>query len=467
MVDFLRDTAADLADRVRRREVSARELVQHALERIEALNPAVNAFCEVDGDRALADAAGVDEAVARGEDPGPLAGLPIGVKDLEDAAGFRTTRGSLLYAGRPAATGDSELVARLKAAGCVVVGKTNTPELGHKGDTTNLVFGASRNPWNLEHSSGGSSGGTSAALAAGMVPMATGSDGGGSIRIPAALCGFSGIKPSLGRVPSGGDEGPDWGNLSTKGVMARRIADVALGLDSVIGPDQRDLRSLPMPEASWSAAVLDPSPPIRVGWSPTLGYGTTDTEVLAICEAALRTLEGLGAEIVEIDTVFPEDPVMAWASFVGAYLVRSVTRAGAVDGDWSEVDPTLVPLLELGRSRTAQDLVAAEDACHRYNVDLVRVFSDVRVLVTPTTAGTAPRSGEQGTVNGEPTLNWVAYTYPFNLTRSPAGTVCAGLTAAGLPVGLQVVGPQHGDQVVLRTIAALEEALGLPEPPRL
>jgi Asp-tRNA(Asn)/Glu-tRNA(Gln) amidotransferase A subunit family amidase len=157
---------------------------------------------------------------------------------------------------------------------------------------------------------------------------------------------------------------------------------------------------------------------------------------------------------------------MSWATLVGVYLLRSVGRAGGAD-DWSMLDPTLVPLLELGRSRSATQVVEAEDQCHRYNVDLIGVFSDVRVLLCPTTASVAPESGQPGIVNGVPSTNWVSYTYPFNLTRSPAGTVCAGLTAAGLPVGLQVVGPQHGDQVVLRTVAALEQALGLFEAPRL
>lgn len=465
MVDFLDDSVASLAGMVRRREVSARELAQHALDRIDLVDRTINAFVEVDPVRALADAAQVDELIASGADPGPLAGIPIGVKDLEDAEGFHTTKGSALFADRPRATSDSELVDRLKAAGCVVVGKTSTPELGHKADTTNLVTGATRNPWDLERSSGGSSGGSSAAIAAGMVPMATGSDGGGSIRIPSALCGLSGLKPSLGRVPSGGSEAPDWGHLSTKGVMARRIADVALALDSVLGPEQTDLRALPMPDSAWQGAVREPHPPMRVGWSPTLGYATPDKEVLAVCEQAIDAIEELGAEVVELDSVFPEDPAMAWATMVGCYLLRTVTKAAG--DDWSKLDPTLVPLLELGRSRTAQDLVAAEDACHRYNLDLVALFKDVRVLVTPTTAGLAPPSGGTGTVNGVPTTNWVAYTYPFNLTRSPAGTVCAGLTSAGLPVGLQVIGPQHGDLVVLRTIAALEAKLGLFEPPRL
>ena len=430
-LDFIGTSVAALAAMVERKEVSARELVQHALDRIDALNSRVGAFVEVDAERALRDAARIDDE----GHPGPLAGIPIGVKDLEDAEGFRTTKGSSLFASSSKASVDSELVRRLKGAGCVVVGKTNTPEFGHKADTRNVVFPPTLNPWNLEHGAGGSSGGSSAA------------------------CGLSGLKPSLGRVPSGGSEPPDWVDLSTKGPMARRIADVALALDCVIGPDPTDIRSLPMPEASWSGAVLDPSPPLRVGWSPTLGYGTNDPDVQTACEHVVRVLEGMGAEIVEIPTVFDEDPAISWATLVAAYLQRTVTRAGCTDR--SVLDPSLHLFLDLAERTTPAFMVESEDACHRANLRLVEVFRDVSVLLTPTTAGVTPRAGDTSSPN------WVSYTYPFNMTRSPAGTVCAGLSSGGLPIGLQVVGPQHGDQVVLRTIAAVELALGQPEPPRL
>ena len=238
-MDFRRVSVIALAEDVRAGRTGARELVTHALERIDALNATVNAFVALDESTALEQAAQIDEMVAAGSDPGPLAGIPIGVKDLEDAAGFVTTHGSPVFAGGAAATADSSLVARLKAAGCIVVGKTNTPELGWKGDTDNTVFGPTHNPWNLDHSPGGSSGGSAAAIASGMVPLATGSDGGGSIRIPSSCCGLSGVKPSLGRVPSGGAEPPDWQNLSTKGPMARRLADVVAALDVVVGPDRQ------------------------------------------------------------------------------------------------------------------------------------------------------------------------------------------------------------------------------------
>jgi Asp-tRNA(Asn)/Glu-tRNA(Gln) amidotransferase A subunit family amidase len=457
--DFQRDSVAGLAEQVRLGKVSARELAAHALGRIEALNPSINAFVAVDGEAAMAAAAKVDQAIAGGDDPGPLAGIPIGVKDLEDAVGYRTTKGSVCFADAPPATTDSVLVARLKAAGCVVLGKTNTPELGAKPDTINELFGATRNPWSLAHSPGGSSGGSAAAVAAGMVPLATASDGGGSIRIPAALCGLAGFKASLGRVPSGGGASPDWGHLSTRGPMARTVADTVAALDAVLGPDPTDLRSLPMPEPSWLGAIEQPHLPMKVAWSPTLGYASVDDEVLALCRAAVDRMADLGAEVVEVDTVFPVDPVMAWVTMTNAYNARTLAAHRDTPA-WERIDAGLRTMADWGASMPAVDLVRAEDECHLLNLRLVELFHDVRLLVTPTLAGVAPRSGQQGTVNGAETAGWVGFTYPFNMTRSPAGTVCAGFTASGLPVGLQLVGPQHGDLVVLRAMAALEAALG-------
>jgi Asp-tRNA(Asn)/Glu-tRNA(Gln) amidotransferase A subunit family amidase len=464
-VDFRRVGLSELAEQVRTGKVSARELTAHALERIETLNPRVNAFVAVDAEAALSAADAVDAKVAAGRDPGRLAGVPIGVKDLEDAAGYVTTHGSACFADDPPAASDSPLVARLKAAGAVVVGKTNTPELGWKADTDNSTFGPTHNPWNLDHVPGGSSGGSAAALAAGMVPLATGSDGGGSIRIPSSCCGLSGVKPSLGRVPSGGPEPPDWHHLSTRGPMARRVADVVHALDVVVGPDPTDLRSLPRAEASWPAASLDPKVPVKVGWSPTLGYGRVDREVRGLCEAALRKVEELGAEIVEIDHVFDEDPVSQWLPMPAAYNARTLGRFRGSDV-WKKVDPLLAAQIEWAMDNmTAVELVQAEDSCHRLNVRLVQLFHDVRLLATPTCAAVPPARAiaPAGLVDGEEDLNWVKFTYPFNMTRSPAASVCVGLSQGGLPVGLQLVGPQHGDLVVIRSAAALERAIGFDE----
>ncbi|MGH9063898.1 MAG: amidase [Acidimicrobiales bacterium] len=458
-MDFRTETVKALAASVRGGQRSAREVVGHALERIEALDGRVNAFVALDGEGAMARARSIDGALARGEDPGPLAGVPIGVKDLEDAAGLPTTQGSAAFAGRGPAGEDSVMVARLKAAGAVVVGKTNTPELGWQPETDNPLFGATRNPWALGHSPGGSSGGSAAAVSAGMVPMATGSDGGGSIRIPSALCGLSGLKPSLGRVPGGGPEPPGWHHLSTKGVLARRMEDVVEGLWAVVGPDQSDLRSLPMPDAPWPGALGDAQVPMRVAWSPTLGYAPVDDEVLAVCQRAVGTIEELGVEVEVVDTVFPEDPVHTWLTLTDAYSLRTLERWRGTEV-WGRLDPGLVAQAERALRTTAVDLVRAEDQCHLLNLRLVELFHRARLLVTPTTAAAAPLSGQPGVINGTSDVSWVRFTYPFNLTRSPAATVCAGVTSAGLPVGLQLVGPQHADVVVIRAAAALEAALG-------
>jgi Asp-tRNA(Asn)/Glu-tRNA(Gln) amidotransferase A subunit family amidase len=459
-MDFRAATLSDLVDDVTALRISARELVSAALSRIEELAE-LNAFVALDGESALAEAAALDERLAAGEDVGPLAGIPIGVKDLEDAIGFVTTFGSAAHEHDAPASADSLLVERLRAAGCIIVGKTNTPEIGWKGDTDNAIFGPTRNPWNMNHSPGGSSGGSAAAIAAGLVPLCTGSDGGGSIRIPSSICGLSGMKTSLGRVPAGGPNAPGWGHLSHKGPMALRIRDVVLALDAVIGPDPSDIRSLPMPEASWSRSLADPHPPRRVAWSPTLGYAPVDSEVLAVCEAAVKLLEQQGTEVVVVDEVWPDDPGPAWLTLTGIYNIRTLGPYRDTEV-WERVDPGLMAVIEWAESSvSAVDFARAEDMCHRLNLRLVELFHDCSALLTPTVAGQPPAIGGLGTFDGVEDPNWIRFTYPFNMTRSPAGTVCAGFTRGGLPVGLQVVGPQHADVAVLRLLAVLEDALAI------
>ena len=460
-MDFRQENVEDLAARVTRRELSARDLTAAALARIEATNEAIGAFVAVDGDAAMAEAAEIDQRIANGEDVGPLAGIPIGVKDTEDASGFRTTQGSLLFADRAVARQDSILVDRLRQAGCIVVGKTNTPELAWKADTDNRVFGRTANPWSLGRTAGGSSGGSAAAVAAGMVPMATGSDGGGSLRIPSALCGLASLKCSLGRVPAGGVQPPGWADLSSKGLMTRTIRDQIRALDSVIGPDPTDLRALPMPDESWLDAVQKLHVPRKVLWSPTLGYATVDPEILAVCEGAIAKLEARGTEVVRIDDVFDEDPGLDWLVLSLAANLRTVEEADPSGERWDELDPALASMLDWVRGKaTITSAIQVQDLAHRLNVRLVEVLHQAPLLLTPTVAGQTPVGDGFGTVHGLEDASWVRFTYPFNLTRSPAGSVCAGFTADGMPVGLQVVGPQHGDVVVARMLAVLEETIG-------
>lgn len=461
-MDFRREHVEILADRVSRRELSARELTRAALDRIEATNGEVNAFVAVDGEAAMEEAAAIDERIAQGDDVGALAGIPIGVKDTEDAVGYRTTQGSTLFADSAVATIDSVLVARLRQAGCVIVGKTNTPELAWKSDTDNRLFGRTANPWSLDRSAGGSSGGSAAAVSAGMVPMATGSDGGGSLRIPAALCGLGVLKASLGRIPVGGSQPPGWADLSSKGVMTRTIREGAFALDAVIGPDPSDIRSLPMPEQSWTEAVHDLHAPRRVVWAPTLGYATVDPEVLAVCEQALVALEARGTEVIRVDRVFDEDPAIPWLIMALSANLRSLQVVDPDGERWGELDADHAAMMEWVRdTSTVTSVLETQDLAHALNLRLIEVLHTAPFLLTPTVAGQTPVGSNFGTVHGVEDMNWVRFTYPFNLTRSPAGSVCAGFTSDGMPVGLQVVGPQHGDVAVLRMLALLEETLDL------
>ncbi len=439
-------TLIDIAEQVRSGQRSARSVVMDALATIQERNDTCNAFVAVNVDQAIGEAEALDQQVLHQGPVGPLAGVPLAVKDTEDALGYRTTFGSRLWASAPLASQDSVLVARLKAAGCIVVGRTNTPELAAKGVTDNPVFGATRNPHNRDRSAGGSSGGAAAAVAAGMVPLATGSDGGGSIRIPASACGLPGFKPSLGRIPDGGPNPVDWMNLTSRGVITRTVDELLAVLDVIVGPDPTDLRSLPAPSVPWSQSVAMQPLPVRVGWSATLGYAEVDPQIAAACEAAVRRLAGDGVEIVEIPTVFDHDPVMTWATLVASYIRRSVGSR-----DVSLMDPEVRGYMELSETVTAQQLIGADDACHRLNLQLVERFRRCDLLLTPTLAFDPARIGEVD-------MRVVRATYPFNLTRSPAATIPVGTSAAGLPIGLQIVGPQHADVAVLALMRHIEQS---------
>jgi len=459
-MDFLTDSVQAIAARVNGGEQSAREVTEHAIAQIERLNPQLNAFVAWDGDRALAQADKVDARVAAGENVGPLAGIPIGVKDLEAVEGFTTSFGSAVHSDDAPATADSVHVERLRAAGAIIVGKTNTPEFGHKGATDNIPFGQTANPWSLEHSPGGSSGGTASAIASGMVPLGTGSDGGGSIRIPASLCGLSGLKPQTARVPITGRAMPGSGLLSTNGPMGRTALDSAIALDAVVGPDARDPLSLPVKAESWTDAALSAQPPKRAIWSPTMGYAKVDAEVLASCEAAVEALESAGTEVIEVETIFDEDPVMQWLVLWG--VARFKAQGHLMDTpDWNMLSESIKPQIELGAGVSGVEFARAQDYCYELNWKLSEVFETADIILCPSNAGQPPRLGQEGEIDGEAEVGWVKFTYGINMTRNPAGTVCTGLTSAGTPVGLQVVGRHYGEASVLATMAALESAIGL------
>lgn len=458
--DFRSVTVEALAASIRERDLTAVAVIEHALARIEALNPALGAFVAIDGDGARAQAAAIDDRLDAGQEVGPLAGIPLGVKDLADAAGFVTTKGAMHRRRAEPAAADSTEVARLRAAGCVVVGKTNTPEFGFIADTFNPLFGPTRNPWNPQRSPGGSSGGTAAAVAAGMIPAGTGSDGGGSIRIPAAACGLSGLKPSPGRVP-GGPEPIGALDLSCVGPMARRIRDVALCLDQVVGPHPGDLRSLPAPAESWRAALDAPRQPARVLWAPSFDGGPVDGEIAAACAAAVEHLAAAGSEVAEAGKLF-DNPVAAFVQlFYGGAILPALWPLHGTD-QWDEVTRELAAFLEVTAERVSvASLFEARRQAARLSVDLAAAMTGFDVMITPTVAGQTPVPAGWGIIDEIETRDWVRFTPLFNLTRRPAGTVCCGFTADGMPIGLQVAGGMHADRVVLESLAVLEDLLDL------
>jgi len=461
-MDFRDCSLADLAAGVRTGARSAEAVARSTLTRIDVLDGALGAFvARCPEEEVLAAAQAIDAMVARGEDPGPLAGVPVGVKDLEEVRGLRTTYGSALYADGAPADGDSVLVQRMRAAGAVIVGKTNTPEFGCKGATDNPLFGPTRNPFSLEHSPGGSSGGSSAALAAGLVPLATGSDGGGSIRIPAARCGLSGFKATQGRVPLADATGPTTGLLAVRGPMARDLRDTVIALDAVRGDEPRDVFGLPDDDFSWLAAFEERRLPTHVLWAPTLGFADVHPEVRRVCEAALARLDAAGVDVIETKGPFESDPLDPWWTLWSAAMARKLGQCIGTP-DFERIDPPLRQIIEDGMAVTGADYARAIDACHDLNGALCDAFERAPFVLAPTCSGPVHRLEATGHVRGRDTAEWVEMTLPCNLTRNPAATLFAGLDANDLPVGLQVIGPPRADVATLCAAGAFEDVLGGP-----
>ena len=447
-------SVADLSGAIRTKRVSPVEVVGAVLDRIERLNPRLNAYCLVTGESARQEAREAEAAVMRGDPLPALHGVPISVKDIVITRGVRTTFGSRIYENNVPGE-DAPLVARLKVAGGIMVGKTTTPEFGWKGVTDSPLFGITRNPWNLERTPGGSSGGAAAAVAAGLAPLAVGTDGGGSIRIPGSFCGVFGLKPTCGLVPVYPTAAT--GTLTHMGPMSRTVRDAALMLQVMAGPDDRDPLSLPSTSANFAAALEAGVRDLRVAWSPTLGYATVDPEVRAVTEAAAKRFQGLGCRMDQVDRVF-DDPDPIWAPlFYGGIAGRLNDSLE----EWrSRMDPGLVEAIEAGRKMGAMEFVKAGLARASFFEVVRKFFTQYDLLLTPTLAVASFAAGfdqprERGTGSG---LAWVAFTYPFNLTGQPAATVPCGFTRDGLPIGLQIIGKRLEDSTVLRAAAAYEAA---------
>jgi aspartyl-tRNA(Asn)/glutamyl-tRNA(Gln) amidotransferase subunit A len=446
--------ATELAARIRRREVSPVEVVEAILARMERLDGLLGAFCTPTPELALEMARAAEAAVVRGERLGPLHGVPVSIKDMTWTKGIRTTRGSRLYADFIPPE-EPPVVERLRAAGAVILGKTNTPEFGWKGATENLLFPPTRNPWNTERTPGGSSGGAGAAVAAGLGPLATGTDGAGSIRIPAAFCGIVGHKPSFGRVPVY----PTAIDLAVTGPMARTVHDAALLLEVMAGPDERDRHSLPDDGVDYAAECAGGVAGWRVAWSPDLGYAPVDPEVRALAEAAARRFADLGAVVEEAHPGFADPREIINVLF---YAQVGAQVAGLPPERQALLDPGLAAVLDGMGGLTANDYIAMAMRRNDFWQPVRRFFERYDVLLTPTLPITAFEVGGEGPteVAGRAVgrLGWTPFTFPFNLTGQPACTVPCGRTSEGLPVGLQIVGRRNDDASVLRAAAAFEEA---------
>ena len=458
-------TVADAAHRIRRGEDSAARLVEACLDSV-AVNADLNAFVHVDANGALAAAAAVDAAVAAGrsDELGPLAGVPFGVKDLEDCAGMPTTRGSRWFADTPSKIADSIHVARLRAAGAIPIGKTATPEFGAWAYTASPLLGVTRNPWDPSRTPGGSSGGSAAAVSAGMVPFCTASDGGGSIRTPAAFTGLVGLRATYGRIPTLGDT--HLAQNAVVGCLTTSVADTALLLDVMAGPDRRDRTCLPPPPDRYLEVLerLDASG-LRVAWSKDLGFAVVESEVAAICEqAARRFTSAIGA--INVDRgVMLDDYTRTYAFIEGVDKFVGIDRA-LWETRLDELDPLSAPAWDYLSRRTLPEAAAVESA-RRHLVSVVaEYFDDIDLLLTPM-ASVAPFAAVgpmPTTIDGADVHAGMSVVHSFlaSLVNLPAISIPAGLTSAGLPVGLQVIGPRFREDLVLAAAARYEAAYPWP-----
>ncbi len=445
--------ARRLRDAIAAGELSAAEVLEAHLERIGAVNPEVNAIVTLVPERAREEAAAADRRLARGEPPGLLHGLPIAVKDLEDTAGIRTTYGSPIYADR-VPDEDTLMVRRLRAAGAIVIGKTNTPEFGAGSHTFNEVFGATRNPYDRGRSAGGSSGGAAAALAAGMVPIADGSDLGGSVRNPASFCNVVGLRPSAGRIPTVAP-GNAWEPMSLLGPMARTVGDAGLLLAAMAGPDSR------APLALDELAPLDLAG-ARVAWSATVDGLPIEPEVTAALTSARAALLDLGAEVEEVE------PDLSGADEVFETF-RSLSFLGELGAEVAErpeqVKPELLGDAGLGEALTAREIIDAGRMRSEIFRRLGALLDEYDLLALPTVQ-VAPFPVEWrwprqvAGVEMERYYTWMRSCTRISATALPALSLPAGFTAEGLPVGLQLVGSHRGELALLGRAAALEAALG-------
>lgn len=454
--------ASTLAALYRSGAASPLDATRAVLARIERLNPTLQAFCHVASEDALT-AARASEARWRAQTPrGPLDGVPVSIKDLILTRGWPTLRGSRTVDPAQPWDVDAPAVARLREAGAVLLGKTTTPEFGCKGETNSPLTGISRNPWDPSRTCGGSSGGTAAAVAAGMGPLGLGTDGAGSVRIPAAFCGNFGLKPSFGRVPA--YPMSPFGSVAHLGPHSMSVRDAALMMNVLKQPDARDWTALPYDAADYTSGLEDGIRGLTVAWSPTLGYArNVDPEVAAACAAAVATLAELGARVEAVDPGF-DDPLSITTGlwFVGVWTLWNTLSAE----QQAVTDPDFAAQAALGARFSTLDVQRLQLARGALGSHMRQFMQRYDLLVTPAVAvpAFAARPAGHSPMDAAAMLGWTPFSYPFNLTQQPACSIPCGLTRDGLPIGLQIVGPMFGDALVLRAARAYENTRPLPRP---
>lgn len=452
-------TARSAVELLRRRETTPLELIDAAERRVTELEPALNALPIQCFERARAHARRLMKDGAANTGPGFLYGLPIVVKDLTAVADVRWTEGSRVFADRIASRSDI-LVERLEANGAIVIAKSNTPEFGAGGTTVNEVFGHTRNPWDTRFTTGGSSGGSAAAVASGEAWLATGSDMAGSVRLPASFCSVVGLRPSPGRVAHG-PRSLAFGMLDVDGPIARNVADLALMLDAMAGEHPEDPLSLAAPPVPFQRAALEPVAPKRIAWSPDLGISPLHPEVRAVCERAVKKFAGFGVTVEERCPDFSE----AEQTF---QVLRNMQRVGGtmelLDRYRDKLSPEIVHYSTRGLSHTARDIALAELGRSTLYQRMAVLFESCDLLVTPTVMVPPFDVGQRHVMEVEGValpdfFAWLRLTLAITVTSCPAISVPCGFTAAGLPVGLQLVGKPHGEAALLSAAALFEAQL--------
>jgi len=458
--DIAYKSAQELTALYARRALSPVEAALALFARLDALQPKLNAFCVVDREGALAAAGASERRWREGKPLSPIDGVPATIKDLMLMRGLPTRRGSHLTENVPD-TEDSPAVARLKEAGAVILGKTTTPEFGWIAVGDSPLTGITRNPWNLDRTSGGSSAGAAAACAAGIGVLNLGSDGAGSIRIPACFSGVFGIKPTFGLVPAYPPS--PMGLLSHHGPITRSVADAALMLNRIGRPDPRDPYWLPAPERSFVEGIEDGVRGWRIGYSPDLGYAKVDPEIAASVAAAAGQFEALGARVEQVGKLF-DSPREALLTLWGAGAAWIV--AGIAPEKLRQCDPGFLGVAEAGARIGAVDYLGADLQRTALGRTMGAFHETYDLLLTPMMPVPALPVGEDlNDPSDEHWVDWSPFSYPFNMTRQPAASIPCGLTSGGLPIGLQIVGRLHDDSRVLRAARAFEASQPVRRPP--